>query len=190
MIHSRHATFYLFYAKFPNEYLRDIANYGHEYKAKADTLHEIHLQQSRPFRMRDPHDQAGFFKLIAKLFYYLVSGKSHVGYLAAEPWNRYFKSLKVCPLINHADSQAPKIYDSIVVAPWQEAKTTLSDAVLDKEGYLDGELKYGDVESMEIGLPSEPSTPLGPFSPVGTDTIQSPGSHVPWAGVESPRDES
>jgi hypothetical protein len=31
--------------------------------------------------MHKPHDQAEFFRLLAKVFYYMVSGKSHIGYL-------------------------------------------------------------------------------------------------------------
>ena len=37
--------------------------------------------------MRNPTDQASCFILLAKLFCYLASGKSHVGYLSNNPRN-------------------------------------------------------------------------------------------------------
>lgn len=90
VFHARHATFYLFYAKFPNTYLRDIILHGAEYKNRVIPPTQIIIQQSRPFRMRKPSDNAAFFELVAKLLYYLVSGQSRTGYLAAERWNKYY----------------------------------------------------------------------------------------------------
>lgn len=37
--------------------------------------------------MRRPVDQADFFCLLAKLFNYIVSGKSHIGYMYNNPGN-------------------------------------------------------------------------------------------------------
>jgi len=76
VFHARHATFYFFYAKFPNTYLRDIALHGAEYKNRVNPPAQIIIQQSRPFRMRKPSDNAAFFELVAKILYYLVSGQS------------------------------------------------------------------------------------------------------------------
>jgi hypothetical protein len=91
VIHARHATFYLFYAKFPSRYLRDVAKYTNEYKTKAVQTHQVVIQQSRPFRMKDPKDQAEFYKLLSKLLYYLVSGQSYVGFLASQKWNKHYR---------------------------------------------------------------------------------------------------
>ena len=40
--------------------------------------------------MRNPAEQAEFFKVLSKLLYYLVTGQSYVGYLAAKNWNKYY----------------------------------------------------------------------------------------------------
>ena len=83
VIHARHATCYLFYARFPNSYLRNISMYGASY-AKSPSYSsygKILLQQSEPYRMYQPLEQAKFFVLLAKLFNYMVSGKSHIGIL-------------------------------------------------------------------------------------------------------------
>jgi hypothetical protein len=92
VIHARHATFYLFYAKFPNTYLRDISTYGAKYKTCVTTPIEIVIHQSKPFRMRHPKQQAEFFRLLSTVLYYMLSGYSNVGYLAAEKWNGHYKS--------------------------------------------------------------------------------------------------
>lgn len=57
VVHARHATVYLFYAKFPNTYLRDIARYGAEYKQRVVNPSKIQTCQSRPYRMRHPQHQ-------------------------------------------------------------------------------------------------------------------------------------
>ena len=51
---------------------------------------KIVIQQSRPFRMRKPQHHADFFRLLAKILYYMVSGNSHLRYLVAEKCNKYF----------------------------------------------------------------------------------------------------
>ena len=99
VLHARHATFYIFYAKFTNTYLRDIAMYGEAYKTSVVPSQEVVIQKSKPFRMRYPEYQAEFFKLLSTVLYYMVSGYSNVGYLAGEEWNPYYKSkygLQVC----------------------------------------------------------------------------------------------
>ena len=92
VLHARHATFYLFYVIFPNSYLRDIAKYGSEYLIRVTNPERIIIRQSRPFRMRLPHHQASFFRLLAQLLCYLVSGNSRVGYLAKDEHNPYYQS--------------------------------------------------------------------------------------------------
>jgi len=39
--------------------------------------------------MRKAEDQGAFYRLLAKLFWYLASGKSHVGYLCNCPHNPF-----------------------------------------------------------------------------------------------------
>ena len=73
-------------------YLRDIAKHGENYLTNITHPHQIFIQQSRPFRMKKPRHQADFFKLLSKLFYYLIQGSSHVGYLTAENWNKYYRA--------------------------------------------------------------------------------------------------
>ena len=100
MIHARHATFYLLYARFPNIYLRDLARYGADYKTKARNPVEITIQQSRAYRMRYPAQQAEFFRLIANLLFYMASGLSKIGFLEKDEWNPYYQvryGLQVCP---------------------------------------------------------------------------------------------
>ena len=41
--------------------------------------------------MRQPKQQAEFFKLLSTLFYYMISGNSNIGYLAKDEWNPYYK---------------------------------------------------------------------------------------------------
>lgn len=88
MIHVRHATFYLFYAQFPNTYLRSISDYGTKYTPPPGST-KIPLYQSRPYRMRKPAHQAAFFRLLVDLFNYMTSGNSHIGYLNNNPSNPY-----------------------------------------------------------------------------------------------------
>ena len=90
MFHARHTTFYIFYAKIPNQYLKDIKTYGANYKNRVAEPDQIVIRQSRPHRMRLPKHQAAFFKLLANVLYYIVSGSSCVGVLAAKPWNKYY----------------------------------------------------------------------------------------------------
>ena len=77
----------------PNDYLHDIARHGIHYRESgaASLTHPITLSQSRPFRMRDPRQQADFFVLLAQVLNYLNSGQSHVGYLSNNPGNPYVR---------------------------------------------------------------------------------------------------
>jgi hypothetical protein len=174
VLHARHATFYIFYAKFPNTYLRDIVRYGAEYKARVTAPIEVSIQQSRPFRMRKPKDNAEFFKLISKLLYYIVSGQSRTGYLAIGRWNKYYLAVlrtkeggqkaesedkfnkkdamkensEVFSHVVSADFQSRPIYDYIVVRPYDEEQIRAPDEVLNEEGDLDGE---SDADDQDVG---------------------------------------
>jgi hypothetical protein len=88
VIHVRHTTFYLFYARIPNDYLRSISTHGVKYTPPRDSA-QIQLVQSRPYRMRKLAHQAAFFRLLVDLFNYMTSGKSHIGFLNNNPSNPY-----------------------------------------------------------------------------------------------------
>ena len=150
MIHARHATFYIFYAKFPNTYLRDIAKYGEEYKTRVPFPHEVTIEKSEPFRMRFPDHQARFFKLLSTVLYYLVSGYSNAGYLAADKWNPYYKAmyrLDVCQFLVCANPQIPRIYECVMVEPYRA-----DPKILNAEGDLDGEHDAPDEDIEELSL--------------------------------------
>ena len=93
VLHARHATFYLFYAKFPNTYLRDIHEYGANYRQKSPNPQTIVIQQSAPFRMRYPRDQAACFRLLAHVLCYLVSGNSSVFHMAKDERNPLYRTV-------------------------------------------------------------------------------------------------
>ena len=79
VIYGRHDKFAVFYARLPRTYLRWVGE-------EKDKLHRpfsgqrIALKRSRFFLLRKPQDRANFFELIAKLVWYLCSGKSHAGF--------------------------------------------------------------------------------------------------------------
>ena len=52
-------------------------------------MDHVRLYQSRPYMMKKAEDQASFYRLLAKLLWYLGSGKSHVGYLCNCPHNPF-----------------------------------------------------------------------------------------------------
>jgi len=85
VLHIRHCTFYLYYARFPHSYLRQIARLGTRYMPPTDS--RIVLHQSREYKMKSPQDQAQFFRLLVQLLNYMTSGKSHIGYLCNNPGN-------------------------------------------------------------------------------------------------------
>lgn len=80
VIHGTHDILTLYYAKFPNDYLEIIAKHGAEFKKYSYTKH-VYLYRTRIFHMHSTDQPVKFFELRARLFNYLISGKSHVGYL-------------------------------------------------------------------------------------------------------------
>jgi len=93
VLHVRHATFYIYWAVFPNRYLRDVAEHGLDYRTQVQPplQHHVDIHQSRPFHMRQPQQQADFFRLFAKLLCYIVSGNSLVPYMHESELNPYYK---------------------------------------------------------------------------------------------------
>jgi hypothetical protein len=79
--------------------------------------------------MHKPAHQAEFFTLLATLFNYMVSGKSHIGFLSNNLGNIY------------AQEPVQEIFDCIIVGkPWYKQ---LDD---NSEGELDGESDLSDAE--------------------------------------------
>ena len=147
VLHARHATFYLFYAKFPNKYLQDIVRYGAEYKQHVPNQPPVIIQQSEPFRMRYPAQQVACFKLLSKLFYYMVSGESKIGYLAKAVWNPYCQEkaiFQVSRILVLAHAQKHQVYDCITVQPHRTP-----DEILLTEGELDNESEASDFDDYE-----------------------------------------
>jgi len=95
VLHVRHATFFIYWAVFPNRYLRDVAEHGSDYlkRVPPPLQHRITIYQSSPFRMRKPRQQADFFRLYAKLLCYIVSGNSLVPYMDKSELNPYSKEV-------------------------------------------------------------------------------------------------
>jgi hypothetical protein len=92
--------------------------------------------------MRFPKHQAEFFNLLSTVFYYLISGKSHVGYLAQDEWNRIYQpkyNHQVCQPVRSADSQKQRTYECIIIESYEG-----EDEVLNAEGVLDGETDASD----------------------------------------------
>lgn len=81
VIHGKHDVLSIYYAKFPNEYLNAIAKYGHKYKDVYTSSIIITLHRTQKFRMRRTDDRVKFFRFLARVLFYLVSGKARVGYL-------------------------------------------------------------------------------------------------------------
>jgi hypothetical protein len=82
VIHIRHATISIFHAHLPNTYLSNIHVHGPRYSALFPTTPKIRLKQYGPWNMRHTQDQASLYRVLARVLWFLASGRSHVGYLA------------------------------------------------------------------------------------------------------------
>lgn len=82
MIHGIHSTVTVYYAKLPNQYLSEISHYGSDYLDRSEKKTRIKLQRTKRFHLRDKTACVELFTVLANLLWYLVSGNSHVGYLA------------------------------------------------------------------------------------------------------------
>ena len=69
----------MYYAKFSNTYLSEIAFHGANFRQNSKKC--VTLHRSRKYYMRSTAHRVDFFKDYAKLLWYLTSGKAHVGYL-------------------------------------------------------------------------------------------------------------
>ena len=97
VLHIRHATLTIFHAHFPHAYLSNINTHGAQYSSLFPHEAKIHLRQSRAYNMRLASDQAALYSFLARLFWFLSSGRSHVGYLANCPGNPFIAK-EVCTL--------------------------------------------------------------------------------------------
>jgi hypothetical protein len=78
----------IYYARLPNIYLSEIAEYGTEYKNHATPLDKpVTLHRSKKFHLRNTEERVELFHLVAKLLWYLISGRSHAGFLHNYPDN-------------------------------------------------------------------------------------------------------
>ena len=91
VLHCRHTTMCMYYAKLPNEYLQEIVRLGANYSSKSTINHQVALRRSRKFHMTNIEECLELFTLFAQLLTYLVSGSSHVGYLHNYPENPIHK---------------------------------------------------------------------------------------------------
>ena len=87
MIHGSHSSITIYYCKFANQYLSEISRFGKNYLAKRTFKDKVKLLRTKKFSFRDTNDRVELFSLLAKLLWYLVSGKSRVGYLHNYPDN-------------------------------------------------------------------------------------------------------
>lgn len=95
MIHGSHSSVTIYYAKLPNLYLSEISKYGRKWKDHPNRQfnptknfkEKVKLVRTKKFSMRETSDRVELFDLITKLLWYLISGRSHVGYLYNYPEN-------------------------------------------------------------------------------------------------------
>jgi len=80
VIHGTHDIVVLYYAKLPNDYLSAIAKHGADLR-QYSTTKKVTLQHTKRFHLRKTAQRVEFFDLLARLLWYLRSGKSHVGFL-------------------------------------------------------------------------------------------------------------
>ena len=79
VIHGSHDILFIYYAKLPSEYLEAIARYSGKFREHY-TIKNI-LRRSQRFHTWDTNQRVKFFRLLARLLFYLASGKSHCAYL-------------------------------------------------------------------------------------------------------------
>jgi len=101
--------------------------------------------------MRLPQDQAAFFRLLSNVLYYIVSGSTRVGVLAAQPWNPHYHpnpdttpeepedldlQIEVWKCYFAADPQTRPIYDYIPARPFGEEPILFPIEKMDTRGVV------------------------------------------------------
>jgi hypothetical protein len=81
VIHALHSSIFIYYARLPNKFLADVARHGVHYLERVSNKPRITLRKTKPYHLSKKDERAEIFMLLAKLFWYLRSGESHVGYL-------------------------------------------------------------------------------------------------------------
>ena len=81
VIHGSHSSITLYYTKLPNTYLSEIAKFGAKYLKRSSLKQHVNLCHTKKFHLRNTAERVELFSLLSKLFWYLISGKSHAGYL-------------------------------------------------------------------------------------------------------------
>lgn len=99
VIHALHAKVTIYYARLPSTYLANIAKYGFKYLKKSPDKTHVTLARSPAFHLTDTTERVEFFKILAKLLYYMVSGRSHLGYLHNHYDNRIHQIVRA-PIIS------------------------------------------------------------------------------------------
>ena len=87
VIHGSHSSITIYYCKFLNKYLSEISRFGKNFTTKRTFTGKVKPLRTKKFSFRDTNDRVELFGLVAKLLWYLVSGKSKVGYLYNYPDN-------------------------------------------------------------------------------------------------------
>lgn len=89
VLHGSHSSVTIYYCKFPNQYLSEISRFGKKFLNHPErTFHQkVKLLRTNKFSLRSTRDRVALFTLLAKLLWYLVSGKSRVGFLYDYPDN-------------------------------------------------------------------------------------------------------
>jgi hypothetical protein len=133
VIHGLHSSIFIYYAKLPNKFLADVAEHGIHYLEKVRNPPVISLRKTKPFHLSKTDERAEIFTLLAKLFWYLRSGDSHVGYLNKHlAHNPIHNAVHPPFLCRGSDFQGKPIYDSIAVArgvPREEPEIVLGSPV-------------------------------------------------------------
>lgn len=79
VIHATHDIFCVYYCRFSRAYLRDVAKYGSKFKKESSK--SVRLYRTKRFHMSNTGERVEFFRFLAKLLWFLTSGKAHAGYL-------------------------------------------------------------------------------------------------------------
>ena len=93
--------------------------------------------------MKNPADQANFFRDLAKLLWYLSSGTSHAGYLCNCPRNPFVEKLVWFPYEIGLDRQPRIMHDCIVVRRMEDHEPADSE-------YFEETMMDEDTDSDEL----------------------------------------
>ena len=81
VLHGSHSSVTIYYAKLPHSYLAEIARHGKNYLHRCATKQRISLRRTKKFHLQHTGERVELYRILAKLLWYLIGGRSHVGYL-------------------------------------------------------------------------------------------------------------